>query len=60
MIMVETVKLELLKTEVINILRWEDDGGQMLLEVGNPIPRSKPDMAGNWQTNDECLEEHEQ
>jgi len=29
---------------VENILRWEDDGGQMM-DVGNSIDRSNPDMA---------------
>jgi hypothetical protein len=29
MIMVDTIKLEWLKTDLINILRWEDDGGNI-------------------------------
>jgi len=35
MMMVETIKPEWPKTEVRNILRWEDDGGPVL-ETGNP------------------------
>ena len=30
MIMVETIKLEWPKTELIHILRWEDDGGKTI------------------------------
>ena len=33
MIMAETIKLEWLKTELINILRWEEDGGKNI-EIG--------------------------
>ena len=37
-------ELERSKGVLENILRWEDDGGQML-DAGNPIDRSNPDMA---------------
>ena len=35
--MVETIKLEWLKTELINILRWEDDGGK-IIEIRYAMP----------------------
>jgi len=37
MIMVETIKLEAPKTELINILRWEDDGGK-IIEIRYAMP----------------------
>jgi hypothetical protein len=37
-------ELEKSKSVLENILRWEDDGGQMLA-AGNPIDWSNPDMA---------------
>jgi len=44
--MLEWIKPQLERTEIEpeNILRWEDDGGQMLA-AGNPIDWSNPDMA---------------
>ena len=38
MMMVETIKPEWPKTEVRNILRWEDDGGPVF-ETANPLPQ---------------------
>lgn len=35
--MADTIKLEHLKTELTNILRWEDDGGQNI-EPGYTMP----------------------
>jgi len=35
--MVETIKLEAPKTELINILRWEDDGGK-IIEIRYAMP----------------------
>jgi hypothetical protein len=35
--MVETIKLEGLKTELIPILRWEEDGGT-IIEIKNSVP----------------------
>ena len=35
--MVEIIKLERLKTELINILRWEDDGGK-IIEINDSMP----------------------
>ena len=35
--MADTIKLEHLNTELINILRWEDDGGQNI-EPGYAMP----------------------
>jgi hypothetical protein len=37
MIMAGTIKTEWLKTELINILRWEDDGGKNT-EIGYTMP----------------------
>ena len=37
-------KSERSKRVIENILRWEDDGGQML-DLGNPIARSNPETA---------------
>jgi hypothetical protein len=37
MIMVETIKLAVPKTELINILRWEDDGGK-IIEIRYTMP----------------------
>ena len=35
--MVDTLKLERLKTELVNLLRWEDDGGKNI-EPGYAMP----------------------
>jgi hypothetical protein len=37
MIMVDTIKPKGLKTELINILRWEDDGGK-IIEISYAMP----------------------
>ena len=38
--MAGTLKLERLKTELINLLRWEDDGGKSI-EPGYAIPEQR-------------------
>jgi hypothetical protein len=59
--------LELVKPEsewertesvIEDILRWADDGGQML-DAGNPIARSNPDMARERANERSMLEEKE-
>jgi len=35
--MADTIKLEGLKTELIHILRWEDDGGK-IIEINDSMP----------------------
>jgi hypothetical protein len=39
MIIVETTILEWLETELPMILRWEEDGGRTLSQIGNPLPQ---------------------
>jgi hypothetical protein len=43
-------QLERTEIELEAILRWEDDGGQML-DVDNPIDQSTPNMA--WEVASE-------
>src|SRR5687767_14146879 len=63
--MVETIKLERPKTELIHILRWEDDGGK-IMETNHlvldppfvqpmPIHRARPDTSLPWKWNQQFV-----
>jgi hypothetical protein len=44
---------ELTRSVIEDILRWADDGGQML-DLGISVPGKTQIQLGNEQTNDEC------
>jgi hypothetical protein len=63
--MVETIKLEWPKTELIHILRWEDDGGK-IMETNHvvldppfvqpmPIHGARPDTSLPWKWNQQFV-----